>query len=88
MSYFVYLLECADGTYYTGIAKNVEKRVQEHNESSKGARYTRGRRPVRLVYAESAADRSCAQVREAVIRRLPKRQKAGLRAQWLASRVS
>ena len=82
MSYVVYLLECADKTYYTGIAIDIDKRLLEHNESPKGARYTRGRRPVRLVYTEPAADRSCAQVREAAIRRLPKRQKVELAAAW------
>jgi len=78
VSYFVYILECSDGTYYTGIAKDVEARLQEHNASPKGAKYTRARRPVRLVYAEPALNRSCAQAREAAIRRLPKRQKAAL----------
>ncbi|MGH9863309.1 MAG: GIY-YIG nuclease family protein [Candidatus Acidiferrales bacterium] len=46
--WFVYLLECADGTYYTGVAPDVEERLQKHN-AARGAKYTRGRRPVRLV---------------------------------------
>jgi putative endonuclease len=82
MSYFVYLLECSDGTYYTGIAKDVAKRLHEHNGSAKGARYTRGRRPARLVYAEPAVNRSCAQAREATIRRLSKGQKTDLASHW------
>lgn len=88
MSYTVYLVECADGTYYTGIAKDVFARLVEHNESPKGAKYTRSRRPVRLVYQEVAPDRSCAQAREAAIRRLSKGQKAKLCDQYQANHVS
>ena len=47
--YFVYILECADGTLYTGITTDLERRLDEHNNSSKGAKYTRARRPVVLV---------------------------------------
>ena len=47
--WFVYIVECADGTYYTGVTKNLERRVREHNVSKKGAKYTKSRRPVRLV---------------------------------------
>ncbi len=51
----VYIVECADRTLYTGVAVNLSDRLDRHNDGS-GARYTRGRRPVRLVYAEAAAD--------------------------------
>ena len=50
MKYFVYILECADGTLYAGITTNIERRVKEHNEDARGAKYTRMRRPVELVY--------------------------------------
>jgi len=50
MSYFVYMLECNDKTIYTGIAKDVYKRLDEHNNSDKGAKYTKARRPVKLIY--------------------------------------
>jgi len=65
----VYVLECADGTLYTGWTTDLERRLQAHN-SGRGARYTRGRRPVSLVYHEEQPDRSAAQKREAAIRRL------------------
>ena len=65
----VYIVECADSTLYTGVAVNLTKRLARHN-AGQGARYTRGRRPVRLVYAETAADRAAAQRREHAIKRL------------------
>jgi len=74
---FVYILECADGTLYTGWTTDLDRRVQAHN-AGRGARYTRGRRPVRLVYWEHAADRGSAMRREAAIRRLRRRDKLAL----------
>ena len=65
----VYVVKCRDGTLYTGIARDLDLRLRQHNEGS-GARYTRGRRPVRLVYHESAGDRGAAQRREHQIKRL------------------
>ncbi len=76
--YAVYMLLCADGSLYTGIARDVAKRLQEHNESEKGAKYTKGRRPVSLVYQEPAADRSEAQKREHALRQLTPAQKRSL----------
>ncbi|BAF72085.1 GIY-YIG nuclease family protein [Sulfurovum sp. NBC37-1] len=67
--YFVYMLECADGTLYTGIATDLERRLDEHNHSSKGAKYTRTRRPVKLVYTEEYSDRSTASKREYEIKK-------------------
>ena len=67
-NHYVYILECKDMTLYTGTAKNIEKRVQEHNNSRSGAKYTRGRRPVKLVYAEICPDFSAALKREAEIK--------------------
>ena len=63
------MLECADGTFYTGIATDLERRLEEHNHSPKGAKYTRARRPVKLVYAEEYADRSAASKREYAIKK-------------------
>lgn len=65
----VYILECADGTLYTGVATDVAARVATHN-AGKGAKYTRGRLPVRLVYQESAGERGDALRRELAIKRL------------------
>ena len=65
----VYILECADSTLYTGVARDLTARVARHN-AGQGARYTRGRGPVRLVYAEPATDRGAAQRREHAIKRL------------------
>jgi len=67
--YFVYMLECSDGTLYTGIATDLERRLDEHNNSPKGAKYTRARRPVKLVYSEEFTDRSGASRREYEIKK-------------------
>lgn len=75
--WFLYILECTDGTYYTGITKDLKRRFEEHN-SGKGARYTRPRIPVTLVYQESCASRSAALIRECAIKALPKQQKKEL----------
>jgi len=66
---YCYILECADGTYYTGWAMNPEKRTQAHNKG-RGARYTRTRLPVKLVYVEEQPDRKTAMRREIQIKRL------------------
>lgn len=73
----VYILKCGDGTFYTGIAKDVTKRLQAHNDG-KGAKYTRTRRPVRLLYQESCKSRSHALVRECAVKALPRHKKEGL----------
>ena len=73
----VYILKCADGTLYTGWTTDLERRLRAHN-SGQGARYTRGRRPVRLAYREEQSDRSAAQRREAAIRRLSRAGKLKL----------
>lgn len=78
MSYFVYMLRCRDGSLYTGIATDVARRVMEHNSSSRAAKYTRSRRPVRLVHAERFKSRSTAQKREAAIKRLTRVEKLAL----------
>ena len=76
--YYVYILECNDKTLYTGITKDLARRVREHNESSKGAKYTRVRRPVILLYSEECDDRSSAAKREYAIKKLSRDQKLAL----------
>ena len=71
--YYVYIVKCADDTLYTGIATELERRIGEHNESDKGAKYTRVRRPVSLVYSEEHPDRSTASKREYEIKKKMRR---------------
>ena len=73
----VYIVRCADETLYTGITNNLGKRLQAHNKGT-GAKYTKNRRPIVLVYSETAADRSTASKREYVIKRLSRTQKLTL----------
>jgi putative endonuclease len=77
-AYTLYILQCSDGTYYTGIAIDVEKRVIEHNTSDKGAKYTRARRPVTLMYREICSDKSSALKRELAIKKMKRTAKEGL----------
>ncbi|MDU2064933.1 MAG: GIY-YIG nuclease family protein [Sporomusaceae bacterium] len=74
---YVYMVKCVDGTFYTGWTVNLEQRLQRHN-AGKGARYTRARRPVSLIYWEACSDRSEAQKREAAIKKLDRAQKERL----------
>ena len=75
----VYMLRCADGSLYTGITTDLARRVAEHNgEGGPGARYTRSRRPVELVYVEAVASRAEAARREAAIKRLDRARKLAL----------
>jgi len=78
MSYFIYILKCSDETLYTGITTDLKRRVQEHNTSEKGAKYTKLRRPVSLVYSEKSEDRSSASKREYAIKKLTRQQKLEL----------
>jgi putative endonuclease len=82
--YTVYLLECADGTFYTGVTTDMARRLIEHNEGTKGAKYTKARRPVSLVYEEACTSRSDAQKREHVLRTLSHAHKLAL----ISSRTS
>lgn len=77
---FVYIVECADGTLYTGWTTDVQRRVKDHN-AGRGARYTRERLPVRLVYSEEVADRASAQRRELDIKRWRRKRKLALIAE-------
>ena len=78
-AWFVYMLRCADDTLYTGITTNIPRRLAEHDgEGRLGARYTRSRRPVTLVYSEPADNRAAASRREAAIKRLDRARKLAL----------
>ncbi len=79
--YYVYILQCQDETFYTGITTDVERRLEEHNYSSKGAKYTRARRPVSLVYCETCHSKSSACQREYAIKRLSRKAKQNLIAE-------
>jgi putative endonuclease len=74
---FVYIVQCADGSYYTGWTTDLERRVAAHN-AGRGGRYTRSRRPVKLVYWEELPDRRSAQQRELALKRLPRARKLAL----------
>ena len=75
MSWFVYMLRCADGTLYTGVTNDVEARLNAHNHLKTGAKYTRARRPVELAYMEEVDSRGAAQKREAEIKRMGREEK-------------
>ncbi|HMU92627.1 MAG TPA: GIY-YIG nuclease family protein [Anaerolineales bacterium] len=77
MTCYCYIVECSDGTYYTGWTTDPERRVSQHNKGI-GAKYTSTRRPVKLVYLEIQPDRTAAMKRELAIKRLKREQKARL----------
>ena len=76
--WYVYMLHCDDGSLYTGITTDLERRISEHNDNKLGARYTRARRPVKLAWFEQRDSRSEASIREAEIKKLDRKQKASL----------
>ena len=73
-TWYLYILRCGDGTLYTGITTDVEKRQEQHR-TGKGAKYTRGRGPLELVYQETCLDHSQALKREAAIKRMSRQKK-------------
>ena len=77
MPVYVYMVQCGDGSYYTGWTDDVEKRIQVH-QSGKGAKYTRGRGPIKLVWCEQVEDKSTALKREIEIKKWPKSKKEKL----------
>ena len=77
MTHYVYVVECSDGTLYTGYTTDVERRVEEHN-AGEGAKYTRGRTPVEVVHVEEYATRSEAMSREAEIKKMSREEKERL----------
>lgn len=76
--YYLYILECADKTLYTGITVDLKRRVNEHNTSQLGAKYTRAHRPVKLVYSKKFRNRSLATKAEIKIKKLSKLEKLKL----------
>jgi putative endonuclease len=79
LSWFCYLLECADGTLYTGITNDLDKRLGAHNDGT-ASKYTRSRLPVQMVYTEPHADRASASRREAALKKLNRAAKHALMA--------
>ena len=77
MPFFCYMVECADGTFYTGWSTNPEKREKVHN-TGQGAKYTRTRRPVKLIYIEELPDKSSALKRERAIKKFSRKKKEKL----------
>ncbi len=78
MKYFVYMLECSDGTLYTGWTTDIEKRVLAHNELKTGAKYTSARRPVKIVYFEECVGKKEAMKREWEIKKMTRVEKLKL----------
>ena len=73
--YYLYILKCADKTLYTGITTDLGRRVAEHNGGKIGARYTRGRRPVKLVFSKKFKSRSAAMKEECRIKKMTRKEK-------------
>ncbi|MDD3999177.1 MAG: GIY-YIG nuclease family protein [Candidatus Shapirobacteria bacterium] len=73
--YFVYIVLCSDNTLYTGITSDLIRRVKEHNSSKLGAKYTKGRRPVKLIYQKKFENRSEALIEEARVKKLSRKEK-------------
>jgi putative endonuclease len=81
MRYWVYIVKCSDGTFYTGYTNNLAKRLKVHNgeiDNKAGAKYTRSRRPVTLFYNEEISNKSLAMKREHEIKQLTRKQKEDL----------
>lgn len=78
MNYFVYLVECIDGSYYCGCTKNLSIRIKQHNYLNSGAKYTKSRRPVKLIYSEKFLLKSEALKREYEIKSLSRSAKVKL----------
>ena len=73
--WLMYVAECSDGSYYAGITTDMTRRLNEHNRTKRGAKYTRSRRPVRLIYFESHENRSEASRAEAAFKKLTRKKK-------------
>lgn len=84
--WFIYMLECVDGTYYTGITTNIIRRVHEHNHTKKGAKYTRSRSPVVLLGWRECSDRSDAMKHEYRVKKLPRHEKVYEVGWWAYAR--
>ena len=77
MSWYLYVVRCADDSLYTGVTTNLKRRLHEHNSTKRGAKYTKTRRPVNLVYFEEYESRSAAQSAESFFKKLRKEEKEG-----------
>lgn len=77
MAWYTYMLQCKDGSLYTGVTTDLTRRLNQHNEGT-GAKYTAARRPVTIVWSELADDESSAKRREAAIKQLPRNEKLKL----------
>jgi putative endonuclease len=86
-SWTVYFLRCNDNSLYTGITTDIKRRLHQHNNTKLGAKYTRARRPVKLVYSETAADKSTASKREYQLRTLTKKKKEEIVIAYAVSSV-
>lgn len=76
--WYVYMIRCSDASLYAGVTTNVERRFKEHQESKKGSKYARAKIPLRVVYTENCENRSEAQKREAVLKKMKKEEKEAL----------
>ena len=76
--WYVYMVRCSDGTLYTGVTNDLQKRIKAHNSGKDGARYTRPRRPVKLVYSEEAETKSAAAKLEYKIKKMTREKKMKL----------
>lgn len=76
--WYVYIVQCSDGSLYTGITVDLDRRLNEHNTSNKGAKYTRSRRPVQMMYSETHETRSLVSKREYAIKQLTRKEKLNL----------
>ena len=86
-SWTVYFLRCNDNSLYTGITTDIKRRLHQHNNTKLGAKYTRARRPVKLVYSETTLDKSTASKREYQLRTLTKKEKEKLVLAYPASSI-
>ena len=77
-TWYVYIVECSDGTFYTGITTDINRRIKEHNKLLQGAKYTRGKRPVKLVHSFKVKNKSQALKEECRIKKLPKKEKMNI----------
>jgi putative endonuclease len=84
MAYFCYIVECADGTYYTGLSTDPDRRAKVHN-AGRGARYTRQRRPVKLIYIEPVESHSAALKRERALKAMDHQRKKKLANEYAAN---
>ncbi|RHW76643.1 GIY-YIG nuclease family protein [Colwellia sp. RSH04] len=87
-TWYTYLVRCNDNSLYAGITTDLSRRVEEHNNSKLGAKYTRNKRPVTLVYAKSSENRSQASKLEYALKKLPKAKKEQLIEQYLINETN